>query len=289
MTGRITVVIATRDRRDQLTRTLDHLRALRPRPPVIVLDNGSTDGTAGTVRARYPDVELVALRRNEGAAARNLGVAGARTPYVAFSDDDSWWEPGALPLAERVLDEHPGVGLIAATPVVNPRGEPDPVARLMAASPLGRPDGLPGPAVLGFLACASVVRRDAYLAVGGFSRLLHFAAEEKLLAYDLAAAGWQLCHVDGVRARHHPSPGRPGEHRRMLEERNRLLISWLRRPRRTALTHTADVLRRAATDPLARKAFGQAARRLPTALAQRRELPSRLEQQVRLLEREHGH
>jgi hypothetical protein len=41
----VTVVIATRDRRDELLTTLGHLRALPERPPVIVVDNGSTDGS----------------------------------------------------------------------------------------------------------------------------------------------------------------------------------------------------------------------------------------------------
>ena len=44
-------------------------------------------------------------------------------------------------------------------------------------------------AVLGFLACTCVIRRAAFLGVGGFSELLFFIGEERLLAYDLAAAG----------------------------------------------------------------------------------------------------
>ncbi|MGW4074120.1 glycosyltransferase family 2 protein, partial [Streptomyces asiaticus] len=45
--GRTTVVIITRDQRDELLHTLDQLAELPERPPVIVTDNGSTDGTAG--------------------------------------------------------------------------------------------------------------------------------------------------------------------------------------------------------------------------------------------------
>ena len=63
-----------------------------------------------------------------------------------------------------------------------------------------------GPAVLGFLACAVVVRRDAFLAAGGFQPRLHVYGEEALLAMDLAAAGWLLSYAPELTVRHLPRP-----------------------------------------------------------------------------------
>ena len=184
---RVTVVIATRNRRPELLRTLGRLRDLPERPPVIVVDNASADDSPAAVRDRFPAVTLRVLPRNAGAAARNVGVALAATPYVAFSDDDSWWEPGALARAATALDADSRLGLVAARTLTGPAREPDPVNALMARSPLR--DG--GTAeVLGFLACACVVRKEAFLRAGGFSQLLFFIGEERLLSYDLAAAGW---------------------------------------------------------------------------------------------------
>ena len=77
---------------------------------MVVVDNGSDDGTAAMVRRRFPRTELIALRRNRGAWARNLGVLRARTPLIALADDDSWWAPGALAAAAAVLAASPGVG-----------------------------------------------------------------------------------------------------------------------------------------------------------------------------------
>jgi glycosyltransferase involved in cell wall biosynthesis len=114
-----------------------------------MVDNGSADGSAEAAARRFPRVEVVALARNAGAAARNAGVRRARTPYVAFSDDDSWWQPGALRRAAAALDAHPRLGLVAARTLVGPGCEPDPVNEAMAASPL-REGG--GATVLGFLA-----------------------------------------------------------------------------------------------------------------------------------------
>jgi GT2 family glycosyltransferase len=285
MRGRVTVVIATRNRRETLARTLRRLGQLNPVPPVIVVDNGSEDGTAQAVRERFPAVQVLALSRNRGAAARNLGVQAARLPYVAFSDDDSWWAPGALERAAAILDRHPQLGLLAARTLVGPEERTDPVSALMANSPLPATVSAPGPSVLGFLACSAVLRREAFLQVGGFNPVLFFLGEETLLAYDLAAAGWQLCYLDDVIAHHHPSASRPDPRRRTSTEwRNALLTTWMRRPVRVAASSTGALAWTSLRDPAARAALVGVLARLPAALAHRAPLPALLERQVRLLE-----
>lgn len=283
--ARTTVVVVTRNRREELLRTLRHLRRLEPRPPVVVVDNASTDGTADAVREEFAQVELVREGRNVGCAARNTGVARAGTPYVAFCDDDSWWAPGALEAAADALDAHPRLGLVAASVFVGDQGRPDPVNEVLAHSPLPDGDGLPGPRILGFLACAAVVRREAFQEAGGFSPLLFFAGEEALLAQDLAASGWELCHLERVRVHHHPSSTRPpGPWRRTLEERNALLTAWLRRRPGLALARTARLAGRSLRDPVSRGALTGALRLLPAAMARRRPVPARVERELTLLE-----
>jgi GT2 family glycosyltransferase len=285
MSTRTTVVIATRNRCDELLRTLGKLRELRPRPPIIVVDNGSADGTTHTVRERFPDVCVIRAPRNFGALARNIGALCVRTPYIAFSDDDSWWDENALPRAEDILDRHPSVGLIAARTLVGEHERPDPVNELMAQSPLETPQSLPGPRILGFTACSAVVRREAFRGVGGFNPALFFVAEEKMLAYDLAAAGWDLVYVDRVLAHHHPSQARQSTtSRRALELRNNLLLGWMRRPPRVAFAQTVRLAREAVSDAHSRRAALGALRRLPPALLRRRRLPSHVEREVVALE-----
>jgi cellulose synthase/poly-beta-1,6-N-acetylglucosamine synthase-like glycosyltransferase len=101
---------------------------------------------------------VVELGRNRGAAARTLGVGLATTPFVAFADDDSWWAPGALARAVEILRAHPRVAVVNARILVGPEERPDPVCALMENSPLGREPDLPGPSILGFVACAAIVR-----------------------------------------------------------------------------------------------------------------------------------
>jgi GT2 family glycosyltransferase len=276
------VVIATRNRVTELCRTLRRLAELPERPPIIVVDNASSDGTPAAVRRQYPAAQVISLERNLGACARNVGVAWAGTRYVAFSDDDSWWEPGSLRQAVTVLDGHPELGLVAARILVGAAGKPDPVNALMAQSPLPR-GNLPGPRVLGFLGCAAVLRRAAFLAVGGFSDLLLFEAEERLLALDLAAAGWPAAYLDDVIARHWPSAVRDTAARARLRQRNEVLIAWLRRPVSVAAAATAGLALRVGRDPHAGGALTDLVRALPRALGQRRVLPPAVEAQVRLL------
>jgi N-acetylglucosaminyl-diphospho-decaprenol L-rhamnosyltransferase len=275
----IAVVVATRDRRDTLLATLDRLVALPARPRVIVVDNASADGTAAAVRARHPEVDVIALPRNLGAAARTAGVRVADAPFVAFADDDSWWEPGALRRAAEHLAGHPRLGLLAARILVGDSGRLDPTCAAMARSPLSSDVPLPGPKVLGFLACGAVVRREAYLAVGGFEGRLGIGGEEDLLAMDLASAGWALAYVEDVVAHHHPqTAARPG--RRALVARNDLWSAWLRRPLRVALRVTLA----AARDGHGR-GFPAALRGLPWIARRRRVVPCHVERDLQRLAR----
>jgi GT2 family glycosyltransferase len=286
LSGQVTVVVATRNRRPGLCRTLEHLAALPERPPIVVVDNGSDDGTADAVRREFPQVELVALGRNLGAHARNHGVRRARTPYVALSDDDSWWQPGALTRAVTVLDACPRVGLVAGATLVGEEAAPDPLNEVLAASPLPR-GALPGPRVLGFLGCAAVARRDAYLAAGGYSRMLCIGGEEELLAYDLAALGWPISYQPDVVVHHWPSAVRDARRRRTQELRNHALVGWLRRPLAHALAETAGLAAAARRhrDPVAARALAETLFQLPRALRQRRLLPAAVEADIQLLER----
>ncbi|WP_030664103.1 glycosyltransferase family 2 protein [Streptomyces cellulosae] len=277
------VVIATRDRAPSLARTLRHLLDLPERPPVVVVDNASTDGTRELLARDFPHVHVVRLPFNRGALARTDGVRALGTPYVAFSDDDSWWAPGALSRAADLFDAHPRLGLLSARTLVGPVAEPDPLNDLLAASPLGPATDLPGSQVLGFLACASVVRREAYLDAGGFHPLLFFGAEETLLAYDLAARGWGVTHCPEVVAHHHPDP-RPRTGRSATVRRNALLTAWLRRPLPHAFARTRDLAGEARHDPHARHALRETLARLPAALVARRPLPLQVERAARTLD-----
>ncbi|WP_106401124.1 glycosyltransferase family 2 protein [Actinocorallia populi] len=280
---RYSVVIITRDRRDELLRTLELMTALPEGPPVIVADNASSDGTAEAVARLHPRVALLRLARNAGAVARNLAVRRVTTPYVAFCDDDTWWEPGAPSRAADLLDAHPRLASVTGLILVEPgRGE-DPLTPELRHSPVPAPAWLPGPALLSILAGASMLRVSAFRQAGGFSRRLWLGGEEELLSLDLAAAGWWLCWREDVRIHHAPSRARDPRERRRLGIRNTLWTAWLRRPWPDALRHTLAVLRSAPHDAATARAVAHALAGAGWVLRERRPVPAHVAAGLRLL------
>jgi GT2 family glycosyltransferase len=281
---RVAVVVITHQRRDELLLALTRLGQLPERPHVVVVDNGSTDGTAEAVRTRHPEVELIASPQNLGAVGRNIGVARLDTPYVAFCDDDTWWEPGSLRTACDVLDAHPQLAVVTARILVEPGGAEDPIVAELRDSPVVGAGWLPGPALGSFLAGASVLRREAFLAVGGFSERLWLGGEEELMAGDLAAAGWELCYLPQLTVHHQASAARDPHRRRADGIRNTLWTTWLRRPLRPALRRTLHLLRTVPRDRVTARGLREALLGLPWVLRERRVLPPHAESRFAALE-----
>lgn len=140
---RVSVVVATRDRADRLA-TL--LRSLTRQTlddsafEVIVVDDGSQDGTAGALAAADPGVRVVRNEASRGpAAARNAGWRAARAPLVAFTDDDCQVTPEWLEALLEVADAHPGAivqGPVTAHP--DERDSYGPFSHTLENQSLGR-------------------------------------------------------------------------------------------------------------------------------------------------------
>lgn len=282
---RVGVVMITYDRREEALASVGRLLALPERPRVVVVDNGSGDGTAGAIRRAHPRAEVIASPVNLGAVGRNLGVARLDTPYVAFCDDDTWWEPGSLRAAADLLDAHPDVAVLTARIVVEPAGTEDPIVAELRDSPVpARRPGLPGPALGSFLAGASVLRRDAFTAAGGFSSRLWLGGEEELLAVDLATAGWELCYAEDLTVHHRASTLRDPTRRRRDGLRNTLWFTWLRRPIRPALARTVHLARTVPRDRTSALAALDAVRGAGWVLAERRPVPAAVEARLSALD-----
>jgi GT2 family glycosyltransferase len=274
--ARVSVVVMSRDRREELLVSLGRHRAA-----VIYVDNASTDGSVNAVRERYPLVDTVPLDRNAGAFARTLGVRRAATEFVAFADDDSWWAPGSLAAAVEIFDREPDVAVINARILVGPENRLDPICSVMADSPLPRPDGSSLPSLLGFVACAAVVRRSAFLAVGGFDEVVRFPGEEERLALDLAEAGWRMVYADALVVHHHPSPRRHSPDKRVAAvTRSGILTAVMRLPLSRVCVRVWGALR---SGPAARRGLFAALPDIPRAVRVRSVIGPDLRRTVDLL------
>ncbi|ABO58640.1 glycosyl transferase, family 2 [Burkholderia vietnamiensis G4] len=276
----MTAVVLTYRRADELARTLARLTALRDRPAIVVVDNGSDDATAALVRERFAHVTLVHAPGNVGASGRNLGVAVARTRHVAFCDDDTWWAPGSIAEAANLLDAYPHVAAVTARVLVGAEEREDPTCALMADSPLDASVALPGRPILGLLAGATAFRRDAYLRAGGYHPRYFLGGEEALLALDLYRAGAWLVYAPQLTVHHYPSTQRDARARRSVSTRNDVWTAWLRWPAGAAFAHTVRML------PRLRRECGilPALAGLPWILRERRAIPPHVERMRRRLD-----
>jgi glycosyltransferase involved in cell wall biosynthesis len=171
----VSVVIPVYNARDVIRETLESLFAQTyPHFDVIVVDDGSTDGSGEVVQG-YGDRVRYMVQRNAGVAcARNRGIAAPRGKYIALLDHDDLWGREKLAKQVSVLDSQPSVGMVVTD-----------VAHIDRA---GRPMNQAGLAyqpqhefarlfVQGFVPTpsATLIRKDLLEAVGGFDEQFNSA------------------------------------------------------------------------------------------------------------------
>lgn len=127
-TPEVTVVIPSYNRAACLRDTIASLLAQTVRPAqIVVVDDGSTDDTAGVCRAFPPLVEYIRRANGGCPAARNTGIRAATGEYVAFVDADDVWEPTKLEVQLALHAARPEIGWSIANHVTtDQRGEPLP-------------------------------------------------------------------------------------------------------------------------------------------------------------------
>ena len=281
---RVSIVVLTFNRRDELLRSLSHLARIDESVRVVVVDNASTDDTAAAVARHHPRIEIVRLPCNVGAAGRNAGARACTTPYIAFCDDDTWWLPESIALAADTLDRHPTLAAVTAHVLVGEARREDPTNVRMAASPLPNTLGVRGTELLGLLGGACMMRREAFLAVGGYDARLFLGGEETLLATDLMSAGWRMAYVPEAIVCHYPSDARDVVARRRLACRNALWFAWLRRPWRRALKATRDWWTQSRREANLWRNVTDALSGLPWIIPARRQVPPPVERALRTIE-----
>ena len=174
----ITVVVPTYNRRDLLARTLGAVQGQRRVDlEVVVVDDGSSDGSADAVRALGdPRISVLSLPGSGGvAAARNAGLARARAPWVAFVDDDDLWAPDKLAAQLEVAATDDSIGWVCAGALTV-----DPALRILSGalpptsemvSRLPSSNCIPGGG------SGTIARTDLLRSVGGFDTRLSNMAD----------------------------------------------------------------------------------------------------------------
>src|SRR5437867_3577028 len=177
------VMIASRNRRDELRRTLAHLRDLDPQPDeVLICADGCVDDTASMVRAEFPNCTVSENATARGSVfCRDRLLRMARGDVVLSLDDDSYpVERDFLTRLGLIMAEHPEAAVVTFTEI---RGEQHAIAGA------GQPSGA-GQYVAAYPNCAAAMRRQFYLCSLGFPTFFGHMYEEPDYAVQCYAAGF---------------------------------------------------------------------------------------------------
>lgn len=225
---------------------LERLSTL-PVDEVVVVDNSSDEETAAVVRAAPGNVHLVRTGENLGIAGRNRAAEQATHELLLMLDDDSYPLPGAVEELIAMFERMPKLGVAGGlVRDVNDAKE------VVLDTQVGTFDwwlrgGHTGPAgdegfpAFFFPEGACMVRRAAFLGVGGFYEPFFFASTEVELATRLLAAGWDVRYQPRAPFDHMKvSAGRASVHDVLrLRIRNHLWYLWLRFPLAIAVPRIA--------------------------------------------------
>lgn len=110
----VSVVITTYNRAELCVRAVESaLAQTYPNLEIIVVDDGSRDGTSERLRARFGTAITLISQENRGvSAARNTGVAASGGTLVALLDSDDYWLPEKTEEQVRFLESHPEYGMV---------------------------------------------------------------------------------------------------------------------------------------------------------------------------------
>jgi GT2 family glycosyltransferase len=213
----LSVVILSWNEREQLDRCL---RALEDHPPegpmeIIVVDQGSTDGTLEMLSEHYSQTRVIANETNKGiSVGRNQGMRISRGRFIVMLDSDAYVTEGALQTLADYLDEHPQVGLVGprlenvdgslqlscrrfptpmalvANRVARLEDHPSRVRHLMIGEP--HDAAMPVQYVLG---ATMFFRRSAAAQVGGFVESFPFGCDDADWGLGMWSRGWLVHYV----------------------------------------------------------------------------------------------
>jgi GT2 family glycosyltransferase len=237
-TGLVSAIVVNWNRRNLLRQCLHSLQAqTEAELEIIVVDNGSTDGSGEMVAAAFPAVRLIRNPDNRGyCAANNQGIVAAAGEFIALLNNDAEAEAGWAAAMVRAMREKP-VGMVACKILVHGEGR-----RIDKVGHLIYPDGQNRGRGTGCLdqgqfdrveevlwpdGCAALYRKEMLDEIGGFDEDFFAYADDAELGLRARIAGWHCIYTPHAVAWHHRGNtlGVASVKRLKLIERNRVLLA----------------------------------------------------------------
>jgi glycosyltransferase involved in cell wall biosynthesis len=213
-----TVVITTKNRKEDLAKCLASILTQTVPLQILVIDDGSTDGTAELVRQEFPRVELHRSENSSGYIVQRNRAAGlAETPFIFSMDDDAIFSsPRVVEQTLRDFD-NPRIGAVAI-PFVDVNTSPE--VKQQA------PDAGGVYAAYSFIGTAHALRKDLFLGLGGYRELLVHQSEEEDYSIRLLNAGYIVRCGRSDPIHHFESPRRSWARMDYHGARNKVMYAW---------------------------------------------------------------
>ncbi len=228
---RVTAGILSYNRKNDLRRTLRNVLSLaEPSLEVLVVDNGSTDGTLTMLEneflsAEHSRLRVIPLEQNEGIAARNRLFLETHTDFLLTLDDDSWPASGHdVVKMLTVMERDASIASVCATCIHPESGIAETAGIERFASGGSRETGFE---VINIAAGGSLLRMEAVRQTAGYDADLFWGREENDLAFQLVQHGWKIVFYPGAVVYHAFSPTERNVYSRLeLITRNTIWILW---------------------------------------------------------------
>ncbi len=222
-TPRASVVIPTKNRRGILRDTIVSITQQDEPLEIIVLDDGSSDGSPEMLRAEFPDVRVESFRRSRGPAYRRNQGARLATGEFLFTIDDDCTLPHADTIRRTIeAFDDPRIGAVTI-PFINIHKDKDLVLTVA-------PDAEQTYATFEYYGGMIAFRRDVFLELGGYRPHYFYMGEEGDYSMRLLNSGHFVRLGTAPPIDHHESPIRPSKRRNELGPRNLLLFAWYNVP-----------------------------------------------------------
>jgi GT2 family glycosyltransferase len=192
---RVAICITTHNRRVELARTLERIRALSPAPDELrIVADGCTDGTAELVRNTAPEAILTIHDPGRGSIpSRNaMGRATAADVFLSLDDDSYPIEPHAIALIRNLFDAQPRLAVAEFPQRTDER-----------AASLEQTDFGPPKFIGSYANSGAAVRANVFRQLGGYVEEFVHAYEEPDFALRCCAAGWHVRFEPILHIRHH--------------------------------------------------------------------------------------
>ena len=217
-----TVVITTKNRREELASAIKSALKQSCLPEVLVIDDGSTDGTAAMVRNEFPTVRLEHSEVSRGLIVQRNRAAQLASGDIIFSIDDDAEFTSAYIVDQTLKDfDDPRIGAVTI-PYFEPRKE----KKLRQSAPDSRYVWVTNT----FIGTAHALRRDVFLGLGGYRESLFHQGEEGDFAVRLLDAGYVVRLGRAESIKHWESPKRDFRRMDYYGPRNSILFAWQNAP-----------------------------------------------------------